>query len=44
MRGRTGWNLKRQIMVIKHEVEGEVMIYELKILKTMHKIQQSSHV
>lgn len=42
--GENGCNLKRKIMAIKHEVEGEVMIYELKILKTMHKIQQSSHV
>lgn len=42
--GRTGCNLKQKIMVIKHEVEDKVMIYELKILKTMHKIQQSSHV
>lgn len=44
MEGRTGCNLKWKIMAIKHEVEGEVMIYEFKILKTMHKIQQSSHV
>lgn len=44
MGGRTGCNLKQTIMVIKHESEDKVMIYELKILKTMHKIQQSSHV
>lgn len=31
-------------MVAKHEGEDKVMIYELKILKTMHKIQQSSCV
>lgn len=42
--GRPGHNLKQKIMVIKHEGENKVMIYELKILKTMHKIQQSSHV
>lgn len=42
--GRTGHNLKQKIMVTKHEGEDKVTIYELNILKTMHKIQQSSHV